>query len=90
MQNAAQQGAIQQNLAARGLGGSGQEAAMRLIAQQQGANAANQAGLGVAANAQQRALQALQQAGQLSGQMGQQELGERQSAADIMNQLQYH
>lgn len=68
-----QQGAIQQNLAARGLSGGMSELVSRQLAAQEGANRAAQQGLDVKAQAEQRALQAIMQSGQLGGQMGQQE-----------------
>ena len=71
-----QQGAIQQNLAARGLSGGMSEMVQRQIASQGAANRQAQAGLDVAAQAEQRALQAIMQSGQLGGQMEQQQFGQ--------------
>lgn len=68
-----QQGAIQQNLAARGLSGGLTEMVQRQIASQGAANRQAQQGLDVKAQAEQRALQAIMQSGQLGGQMEQQQ-----------------
>jgi len=75
-----QTGAIQQNLAARGLSGGMTELVARNIAAQEGANRQAQLGLDVKAQAEQRALDAIMQSGQLGGQMGQQQF---QNAAQI-------
>lgn len=60
---------ILQNLAARGMGGSGQELASQLQASQSGAERASEEGDRISAIASQRALQALTQSGQLGGQI---------------------
>jgi len=75
-----QTGAIQQNLAARGLSGGMTELVARQLAAQEGANRQAQLGLDVKAQAEQRALDAIMQSGQLGGQMGQQQF---QNAAQI-------
>jgi hypothetical protein len=75
-----QTGAIQQNLAARGLSGGMTELVSRQLAAQEGANRQAQLGLDVKAQAEQRALDAIMQSGQLGGQMGQQQF---QNAAQI-------
>jgi hypothetical protein len=79
--------AIIQNMQARGMAGSGVEAAMRQIASQQAANRLGQAGLDEASvNAQQRALatlQAMQGAGNVRGQ----DVALNQSNADILNRF---
>lgn len=84
----AQRGALQQSMAARGMGGGGAELAGSLAAQQGFADrsAASADAVGIAG--QQRALQALQQYGGLAGQIRQQSFGEeatRASAVDDFN-----
>ncbi len=59
--NQGQQGAIQQNMAARGLSGGGQELAMRMAAAQNNAQQASQNSLNVAAQARAAALNALKE-----------------------------
>ena len=60
------QKAIMQNMAARGMAGSGQELAARLMGSQQGAQLAAQTGLNVAAQSRAEALNALKDASRLS------------------------
>lgn len=89
-QNQAQQASILQNMAQRGALGSGEELAARLSASQAGQANAQQQGLGVAAQAQARALQAIQQSGQLGGQMENQQFGEdaqKAAATDAINRF---
>lgn len=76
-----QQGAIMQNLAARGMSGGTSELVARQLAAQEAANRAAQQGLDVKAQAEQRALQAIMQSGQLGGQIGQQEFGQQAQIA---------
>lgn len=64
-----QQGAIQQNLATRGLSGGGSELVAKNIAAQGAANRHSQSAMDLKAAADKRALQALMQTGELSGQM---------------------
>jgi hypothetical protein len=64
--------AIMQQAQARGAGGSGMDILAQLQNQQESANRASSRDIDVAAMAQQRALEALQQQGQLAGQIGQQ------------------
>lgn len=64
----AQREAIQQQMAARGRGGSGADYAAQLMNQQGAAQRASARGMGVEEMAQRRALQALQAQGQLAGQ----------------------
>ena len=85
-----QTGAIQQNLATRGLSGGMSELVARNIAAQESANRAAQQGLDVKAQAEQRALQAIMNAGQLGGQIGAQEFGQQSQIAqakDIINKF---
>lgn len=86
----ATQNQILQNLAQRGIAGSGQELAARMIAGQQQADLASQQGMQTAAQAQERALAAIAQAGSLGGQMRGQEFGEKSDVAratDSINQF---
>ena len=76
-----EQGAITQNLAARGMGGGMSELVAKQIAAQGAANRMSQAGLDVKAQAEQRALQALMQSGQLGGQMQQQDFAQQAQVA---------
>lgn len=76
-----EQGAIQQNLATRGMGGGMSEMVAKQIAAQGAANRMAQQGLDVKSQAEQRALQALMQSGQLGGQMQQQEFGQQAQVA---------
>jgi hypothetical protein len=76
-----EQGAIQQNLATRGMGGGMSEMVAKQIAAQGAANRMSQQGLDVKAQAEQRALQALMQSGQLGGQMQQQDFSQQAQVA---------
>ena len=85
-----QEGAIMQNLAARGLSGGMSEMVSRQLAAQGEANRAAQQGLDVKAQAEQRALQALMQSGQLGGQIEQQQFGQAAQIAqakDLINRF---
>lgn len=73
--------AIIQNAESRGMGGSGISLLAQLQNQQDSATRASQRDLDVAGMAQDRALQALQSAGQLGGQIGQQEFGQQAQIA---------
>lgn len=82
-----QQGAVLQNMAARGMSGSGLE----MVAQNQNiqgaANRQAQMEMDLKAQAQQRALQAIMQGGQLGGQMQAQDFGQaaqKAAAADAI------
>lgn len=80
--------AIRQNMASRGVLGSGAELAMSLQNQQDSAQRANTIGLDVAGRAQARAYDAILNRGQLAGQMHQQEYNEKSKAAqaqDLIN-----
>lgn len=81
--------AILQDAQQRGGYGSGAALAAQLSNQQNSSNQAHQDQLGIAAQAQSRALQAIQGAGQLGGQMQQQQFGEaaqKAQAQDAINQ----
>lgn len=89
-QEQSRQNAILQNMAQRGVGGSGMELAARLQSSQSGADRAQQESMALAAQAQQRALEAQAAAGGLAGQMRTQEFGEKSDIArakDIMGQF---
>ena len=86
-QNQAQQSQILQNMAERGMGGSGNELVARLQASQAGANTANQQGENLAAQASQRALEAIGQSGNLAGQLRSQEFGEQSQAANAADAI---
>lgn len=86
----AKQGQILQNMAQRGMGGSGAELAARLQSSQSSADRASQESDRIAAMAQQRALQGITQAGTLGGQIRSQDYGEqadRARAADSIAQF---
>lgn len=85
-----QQGAIQQNMAARGMSGGGSELVARNMAAQQAANRHGQSALDLNAQAQQRALQSIMQAGQLGGQIQGQDFNQaaqKAQAADAINRF---
>ncbi len=73
--------AIIQNAQARGLGGSGIELMQQMQNQQDSATRQSQRDLDVAGMAQSRALEALQAAGNLGGQIGQQQFGQQAQVA---------
>lgn len=73
--------AILQNAQARGMGGSGIELLQQFQNQQDSATRKSQRDLDVAAMAQNRALQALQQAGQLGGQIQAQDFNQQAQVA---------
>ena len=84
------EGAIQQNLAARGLSGGMSELVQRNLAAQEGANRQAQMGMDLKAQAEQRALQALMQSGQLAGQMQGQDFSQaaqKAQAADAISRF---
>lgn len=74
--------AILQNAQARGMGGSGIELLQQFQNQQDSATRNSQRDLDVAGMAQNRALQALQQAGQLGGQIQAQDFGQKAQVAE--------
>lgn len=85
-----QTGAIQQQMAARGMSGGMSEMVQKQLAAQQAANRAAQMGMDTKAQAEKRALDAIMQSGQLSGQMQSQQFGqaaEKAKAADLINQF---
>lgn len=84
---AGQRGAIIQNFAARGIGGSGAQLAAELQAQQGDANQAAASGLSAAASAQQRALQALSSSGTLASTLNNQDYGQAAAAAQAQDAI---
>lgn len=86
----ARDASILQNLAARGMGGSGSELVARLQASQDAANRSSEQGMNLASQAQQRALQAIAQGGGLAGSMAGQEFGQQAQVAqagDVISQF---
>jgi hypothetical protein len=89
-QNRGMQGAITQNFAMRGQGGSGAELVSRMQGAQGYANQARAAGTQAAGDANARALQAIAQQGSMAGSARGQDWGERTDVAgarDAMNQF---
>ena len=82
-----QMGAIQQNMAARGLSGGMSEMVARNQAAQMGANRQAQMGMEAKAQAEQRALQALMQSGQLGGQMQAQDFSQQSAKAQAADAI---
>lgn len=76
-----------QNMAARGIGGSGLELALSAGANQAAAQRMSQQDLDVAGMAQKRALDAIQQAGVMGGQMRGQEYGEQSNLASARDAI---
>lgn len=86
----ARQGAILQEMAQRGVGGSGVELAARLSAGQASADRQSSEGDRLAQMAQSRALQAITQSGQLGSQIRSQDFGEQSDVAkarDVVNRF---
>ncbi len=79
--------AILQNAQARGAGGSGLEMLAQLQNAQDSATRKSTRDLDVAGMAQERALQALQSAGQLGGNINQQQFNQQKSIADTANEI---
>lgn len=89
-QNAGRIGAINQQAQMQGVGGSGLTIANKLSSAQAANNAASTAGANVASNAQARALQAINESGQLGGQIQNEQFGEaaqKAAATDAVNQF---
>ena len=82
-----QQGAIEQNMAARGLSGGMSELVSKQLAAQQAANRQAQMSMDMNAQAQQRALQALMQSGQLGGQMQAQDFNQQAQVAGAQDAI---
>lgn len=79
--------AIKQNMAARGLGGSGSELAQQLSAAQNAQNDESAAGDRIAATASQNALNAALQSGQLGNQINAQDFSQDQAKASAADQF---
>ena len=79
--------ATMQQMAARGMGGSGVELAAKLSNAQNAANMANTQGNQLAAQAQQGALAATAASGQLGGQMQQTQFGQQAQIANAQNAI---
>lgn len=89
-QERGQREAILQNMAQRGMSGSGAELAANLLAQQQASQTASLEGQRIASQAQQARLQALQNVAQLGGQLGETEYERalnQARAQDVINQF---
>lgn len=85
-----QTGAIQQNLATRGMSGGMSELVARNLAAQGGANRQAQMGMDEKAQAEQRALSAIAQSGQLGGQMQSNQFNQaaqQAQARDLINKF---
>lgn len=86
--NKGNRGAIVQNAAARGVGGSGLELANQLTASQEASTNASQQGLDAAALAERRALEAIMNTGQLSGQIRGQDYTKASDKAAAMDSIE--
>jgi len=82
-----QREALLQNAQQRGVAGSGLELAAQLSNEQNAANRASARGTEVAAQAQERALRAIQNAGELSGQLRDQDFAEQSSKAKAQDAI---
>jgi hypothetical protein len=82
-----QMGAIQQNLAQRGLSGSGLDMVQRNMAAQGAANRQANMALDAKAQAERRALDAIMQSGQLGGQMQSQDFSQQQAKAQAADAI---
>lgn len=79
--------AIMQNMAQRGMSGSGFELAANLSNQQGSADRASAEGLEVKAQAEKRALEAIMNSGQLGGQIRNQDFTEKSAVAQAQDQI---
>jgi hypothetical protein len=86
-QVAGREGAIQQNMATRGMSGGMSELVARNIASQEGANRNAQMGMDLKAQAEARALDSLMKSGQLSGQMQGQDFEQAASKAQAADAI---
>jgi len=80
-------GAIMQNMAARGMGGSGAELLAQLQSNQAATDNASQQGMNIAGQAQARALQAMLQGGQLASQVQGQDFSQQAQAASAQDAI---
>lgn len=83
----AQNSAVREDMAARGVGGSGAELAMSLANNQNQAQRGAEAGLDTAAMAEQRALDAIIGRGDMAGKMRGQDFGEKSAVADAKDKI---
>jgi hypothetical protein len=79
--------AILQNMAARGMAGSGNELLAQLQSSQAATDRQSQEGLDIAGMAQRRALEAMMQGGQLGGSIRGQEFGEQARVAEAQDSI---
>lgn len=86
-QDTARRQAVLQNMAQRGIGGSGIELAAQLQGAQAAAERESQGTLDIAAQAQQRALEAMSKGGTLASQIRGQEFGEEASRAQAADEI---
>jgi len=77
--------AIQQNMQARGMGGSGASLLAQLQSNQAATDQQSQQGMDIAGQAQQRALQAMMQGGQLAGQIQGQDFSQQAQQAQAQD-----
>lgn len=85
--NQGREGAIQQNLATRGLSGGMSELVARNMSAQNASNQHAQSALDLKAQAEQRALQSLMQSGQLAGQMQGQDFNQASAKAQAADSI---
>lgn len=86
-QQRAQEGALRQDFAGRGMAGGGSELALRAAAQQQAANANSMAGVQAAADARTRALASLQSGAALAGQVRNADYGQATDLAGARDRI---
>jgi hypothetical protein len=79
--------AIKQNMAARGMGGSGMDLLAQLQSSQAATDRTAQQGLDVAGMAQDRALESIMQSGRLSGDVRGQDFGEQAQRAEARDAI---
>jgi len=82
-----EQSALQNSMASRGISGSGQELAGRMMAEQGAADRMSRQGTDVAALAQQRALDAISKSGSLAGSMRDQSFNEEAAKAKAQDAI---
>jgi hypothetical protein len=87
LQASRQQAAMRDEMAARGMAGSGNETVARMMAAQGAADASAKAGRNMNAMAQQRALDALMQRGSLAGNMSSQDFSQKSAQAQAADNI---
>lgn len=80
-------GAIQQNMATRGMSGGMSEMVAKQIAAQEASNRQADMGMDIQAQAQQRALQALMNQGNMAGQISQQDFSQQNTVAQSQDAI---